>query len=245
MKNSIEFKVTGRHALFTDPVTRMGGEKCSYHIPTYEALKGILKSVYWKPTLIWIIDEVRIMKPIKTEAKSVKPLNYGGGNTLAMYTYLADVEYQVKAHFEWNLFREDMAADRIDGKHFQIAKRMIDKGGRQDIFLGARECQGYVEPCGFGEGTGAYDDIDRLDYGIMFHGFDYPDETGKTDENGKPDVSGLYGLHSRFWKPVMQKGVIKFIRPEECIMRKFVREMIPNPPQSIGLKEEALQNELA
>lgn len=244
MKNSVEFKVTGRHALFTDPVTRMGGEKCSYHIPTYEALKGILKSVYWKPTLIWIIDEVRIMKPIKTEAKSIKPLNYGGGNTLAMYTYLADVEYQVQAHFEWNLFREDMAADRIDGKHFQIAKRMIDKGGRQDIFLGARECQGYVEPCRFGEETGVYDDLERLDYGIMFHGFDYPDETGKTDENGKADSNGENRLHSRFWKPVMQRGIIKFIRPEKCTMRKFVREMIPNPPQSNGLNEEALQNEL-
>jgi CRISPR-associated protein Cas5d len=244
VKNSVEFKVTGRHALFTDPVTRIGGEKCSYHIPTYEAVKGILKSVYWKPTLIWIIDEVRILNPIRTEAKSVKPLNYGGGNTLAMYTYLSDVEYQVKAHFEWNLFREDMAADRIDGKHFQIAKRMIDKGGRQDIFLGARECQGYVEPCVFGEGGSAYDNIERLDYGIMFHGFDYPDETGKTDENGKPDKSGEYRLHSRFWRPVMQKGIIKFFRPEECAMRKFVREMIPNPPQSVGLNEEALQNEL-
>ena len=92
MRNRVEFKVTGRHALFTDPVTRMGGEKCSYHIPTYEALKGILKSVYWKPTLIWIVDEVRIMKPIKTEAKSIKPLEYGGGNTLAIYTYLSEVE---------------------------------------------------------------------------------------------------------------------------------------------------------
>jgi CRISPR-associated protein Cas5d len=222
----------------------MGGEKCSYHIPTYEALKGILKSVYWKPTLIWIIDEVRVMKPIKTEAKSVKPLNYGGGNTLAMYTYLADVEYQVKAHFEWNKFRKDMAADQIDGKHFQIARRMIEKGGRQDIFLGARECQGYVEPCCFGDGPGAYDEIGRLDYGIMFHGFDYPDETGKTDEAGKPDEAGEYRLHSRFWKPVMQKGVINFIRPEECTMRKFVREMIPNPPQSVGLNEETLKNEL-
>lgn len=244
MKNSVELKVTGRHALFTDPVTRMGGEKCSYHIPTYEALKGILKSVYWKPTLIWIVDEVRIMKPIKTEVKSVKPLDYGGGNTLAMYTYLADVEYQVKAHFEWNLLRSDMAGDRIDGKHFQIANRMIEKGGRQDIFLGTRECQGYVEPCTFGKGCSAYEDIDRLDYGIMFHGFDYPDETGKTDEKGKPDEAGIFHLHSRFWKPVMQKGVIKFTRPEECTMRKFVREMIPNPPQSVGLNEETLQNEL-
>ena len=161
-----------------------------------------------------------------------------------MYTYLSDVEYQVKAHFVWNEFRKDMTSDQIDGKHFQIAKRMIEKGGRQDIFLGARECQGYVEPCVFGEGSGAYDDIERLDYGIMFHGFDYPDETGKTDEDGKPDETGKYRLHSRFWKPVMQKGVIKFIRPDECIMRKFVREMIPNPPQSIGINEEALKNEL-
>jgi CRISPR-associated protein Cas5d len=258
VKNIVELKVTGRYALFTDPLTRMGGEKCSYHIPTYEALKGILKSVYWKPTLIWIVDEVRIIKPIRTEAKSVKPLNYGGVypsqrdpakkqepfNTLALYTYLVDVEYQVRAHFEWNLFRRDMAQDRIDGKHFQIAKRMIEKGGRQDVFLGARECQGYVEPCNFGEGGGAYDSIERLDYGIMFHGFDYPDETGKTDEDGRPDGSGQYRLHSRFWKPVIHKGIIRFIRPEECAMRKFVRDMIPDPPRSIGLDEEALQNEL-
>lgn len=245
MKNGVEFKVTGRHALFTDPVTRMGGEKCSYHIPTYEAVKGILKSVYWKPTLIWIIDAVRVMRPIKTEAKSIKPLNYGGGNTLAVYTYLADVEYQVKAHFEWNLFRTDMARDRIDGKHFQVAQRMIAKGGRQDVFLGTRECQGYVDQCVFGDGIGTYDDLGRLDYGIMFHGFDYPDEIGKTNEDGNPDEAGKYRLHSRFWKPVMQNGVVNFIRPEECTMRKFVREMTPSPPQSVGLDEEALQHELA
>ena len=137
-----------------------------------------------------------------------------------------------------------MAKDRIDGKHFQCAMRMINKGGRQDIFLGVRECQGYVEPCVFGENRGVYDDLERLDYGMMFHGFDYPDETGKTNEDGKPDEAGMYRLHARFWKPVMQKGVIEFIRPEDCTMRKFVREMIPNPPKSVGLEEEALQNEL-
>ena len=163
---------------------------------------------------------------------------------MAMYTYLVDVEYQVKAHFKWNMHREDLVQDRINGKHFQIANRMIVKGGRQDIFIGTRECQGYVEPCCFGEGNGAYDDIERLDYGIMFHGFDYPDEIGKTDEKGRPDDNGMNRLHSRFWKPVMEKGIINFIRPEECSMRKFVREMVPNPPQSIGFREEVLQNEL-
>lgn len=228
MENRIEFKVSGRFALFTDPVTKIGGEKCSYHIPTYEALKGIAKSIYWKPTFTWIIDKVRIMRPIRTEAKSAKPLEYGGGNSLAIYTYLADVEYQVQAHFEWNPFREDMAGDRIDGKHYAVARRMVERGGRRDIFLGTRECQGYVEPCVFGEGAGSYDNQGELAYGLMFHGFDYPDETGMNE------------FHSRFWRPVMSNGVVAFVRPEECTIRKFVREMIASPPKSCGLKEEGL-----
>ena len=94
-------------ALFTDPLTKVGGEKFSYQIPTYEALKGIVSSVYWKPTITWIIDKVRIMKPIQTESKGVKPLNYGGGNELSIYTYLRDVEYQVQARFIWNQNRFD------------------------------------------------------------------------------------------------------------------------------------------
>jgi CRISPR-associated protein Cas5d len=232
MKNQIEFKVSGRFALFTDPITRIGGEKCSYHIPTYEALKGVVKSIYWKPTFTWIIDRVRVVNSIRTQAKSVKPLKYGGGNDLSIYTYLVDVEYQVQAHFEWNEFRPDMAKDRIDGKHFAVAKRMINKGGRQDIFLGTRECQAYIEPCKFGEGEGAYDTLEELGYGLIFHGFDYPDETGVNE------------LHSRFWRPTMKKGIIDFPRPEECDIIKFVREMVPNPPKSEGLEERGLLDEL-
>ena len=37
-KNSVEFSVRGDYALFSDVLTRAGGEKCSYMIPTYEAL---------------------------------------------------------------------------------------------------------------------------------------------------------------------------------------------------------------
>ncbi len=244
MRNRVEFKVRGWFALFTDPLTKIGGEKCSYHIPTYEALKGIAKSVYWKPTFIWVIDRVRIMRRIRTQAKNMKPLNFSGVYpskkdpskkkeepfySLAIYNYLADVEYQVEAHFEWNPYREDMAGDRDDRKHWHVAQRMVEKGGRQDIFLGTRECQGYVEPCIFGEGEGEYDGCGELAYGLMFHGFDYPDETGKNE------------LQSRFWKPVMVDGIVTFFRPEECTIRKFVREMIPKPPRSVGLGEEGLE----
>jgi CRISPR-associated protein Cas5d len=213
-KNCMQFKTRGRYALFTDPLTKLGGERCSYHIPTYEALKGVAKSIYWKPTIIWIIDKVRVMKPIRTQTKGTKPLKFAtGGNDLAIYTYLADVEYQVMAHFEWNLHHPELAKDRIDGKHFQIAERMLYRGGRQDVFLGTRDCQGYAEPCIFGEGAGFYDNLSELSYGLIFHGFDYPDETGKDE------------LVTRLWRPVMKNGIIDFDRPENCTVRKFVRRM--------------------
>ncbi len=245
-ENKVEFKVYGKYALFTDPLTKIGGEKCSYHIPTYEALKGILSSVYWKPTIIWIIDSVRVIKHIKTQSRSTKPLVYHGVypsmknpkkkeepfNTLSIYTYLSDVEYQVQAHFEWNMNRADMAKDRNENKHFFVARRMIEKGGRRDIFLGARECQGYVEPCKFGEGKSDYGDYGEIAFDLMFHGFDYPDELGKDE------------LHARFWCPKMIDGKVDFIRPEECSTRKIVRDMNANPPVSVGLGEEGLLNEL-
>ncbi len=215
MKNSISFRLWGRYALFSDPITKIGGEKCSYHLPTYEALKGVLKSIYWKPTLIWYVDRVRVIKPFRTQTKGTKPLVWSGGNSLAIYTFLHDVEYQVQAHFEWNEHRPELAADRIDGKHYAIAQRMLERGGRQDIFLGTRDCQGYVEPCEFGSGAGAYDDIDELGFGLMFHGFDYPDEVGKKE------------LHSRFWHAMMKRGIVDFPRPSDCDIRRFVRKMEP------------------
>lgn len=216
-RNTIEFRAWGRHALFTDPLTKVGGEKFSYQVPTYEALKGICKSIYWKPTLIWVIDAVRVMKRIQTQTKGTKPQEYGGGNTLAIYTFLADVEYQVRAHFEWNEARPALAADRSEGKHFSIAQRMLERGGRQDVFLGTRDCQGYVEPCEFGSGAGAFDGTGELALGLMFHGFDYPDEVGGD------------ALHARFAHITMQDGIVSFSRPDQCQIRKHVRAMSVKP----------------
>lgn len=211
--NSIEYKVYGAYALFTDPLTKTGGEKFSYQVPTYQALKGITESIYWKPTLQWIIDECRVMNTIRMEAKGIRPIKYHGGNDLATYTYLKDVEYHVRAHFIWNENRPELAADRNEHKHYQIAKRMIERGGRRDIFLGTRECQAYVEPCGFADGEGAYDDTD-LAFGMMVHGIIYPDEAVREEEKGH--------MTTRLWNVSMQKGVIRFPQPEECTIRRIL-----------------------
>ncbi len=227
MDNRIEFKVFGKYALFTDPITRIGGEKCSYHIPTYQALKGIAEAIYWKPTIKWIVDKVRIIKPIQTQTKGIKTILYkGSGNDLAIYTYLHDVEYQVSAHFEWNEAREDLVRDRNENKHYFIAKRMLERGGKRDVFLGARECGAYVEPCIFGSGEGAYDNIEELSYGIMFHSFDYPSENKEEK------------LYTRLWYATVKRGVISFPRPEECTIKTFVKDMSCYNPKTIGVDIE-------
>jgi len=229
MENRVDFKVFGRRALFTDPLSKIGGEKFSYPVPTYQALKGILESVYWKPTIVWYIDRVRIVNPMLTEAVNTRTVKYQNeGTDLSIYTYLMNVEYQIQAHFEWNMNREDMAQDRNENKHYFSAKRMIDRGGRRDIFLGSRECQGYVEPCKFGEGTGSYDTAGSIPFGLMFHGFEYPDETGVNE------------ISARFWNPIMINGVIDFIKPRDCTIKRWIREM---KPQTIEMVDEDLRGD--
>ncbi len=220
-RNTVEFSVTADYALFSDILTRTGGERFSYPIPTYEALKGILHSVYWKPTIVWIIDSVCVVNPIRTLRKGVRPLNYGGGNDLAYCTYLCDVKYLVRAHFEWNENRPELAGDRNEHKHHNIARRMIERGGRRDIYLGTRECQGYVEPCVFDEKKSSYYGSGEIPYALMLHGITYADEAVCPEDRGKMTV--------RFWQPVMRNGVIEFIRPEECTIKRCIREMEIKP----------------
>lgn len=221
--NIVEFEVSGDYALFSDILTRPGGEKSSYPIPTYEALKGIMMSVYFKPTIIWVIDEVRVMNRIATERKGVRPIGYGGGNDLSYYTYLKDVRYQVRAHFEWNDNRPNLAADRNENKHYCIAKRMIERGGRRDVFLGTRECFAYIKPCVFGEGEGYYDNAGEIMYGVSYHGITYADEAENPEDKGFMTV--------RLWQPVMNNGVIAFPHPSTIpeSMKRHVRKMEIKP----------------
>lgn len=229
--NIVEFMLSGTYALFSDPVMRVGGEKCTYQVPTYEALKGALASVYWRPTFIWVIDRVRIMNQIKTEVKGMRTLQYKEGkNDLSYYTYLKDVCYQVQAHFEWNMNRPEFEGDRNENKHHEIAKRMIERGGRRDVFLGARECQAYAEPCVFGEGKGYYDSTETMAFGLQYHGITYPDEATRAEDAGKMTIN--------LWYPEMKQGVIEFLRPEDCPYHKQIqgnpKKVFPNAQNTAG-----------
>ena len=130
--NRIVMKVYGKYALFTDPMTKIGGEKSSMMIPSYETLKGIVCGNYWKPSIDWIIESVKVLNPIRTERKGIRPIKYNGGNDLSYYTYLSDVAYIISAHFEFNKRRPDLQEDWNEDKHYFLAKRALEKGGRRD-----------------------------------------------------------------------------------------------------------------
>lgn len=203
-------KIWGDYAMFADPLTKGGGEKLSYQIPTYQALKGIVEAVYWKPSLYYVMEEVKIMKPIQTETHGVRaPLN-NGGNDLNNYTYLKDVEYWLKFHFEWSK-RLELAQDRDEIKHQEILIRSMKRGGRRDIFLGTRECVGYIDYLNkskYEQAQTAYEG-EKRSFGIQFHSFIYPDENPDSKQNEFP-------LISSFCTTIMENGCIKFCRPEAC-----------------------------
>lgn len=216
VNTTVSFLVYGRYALFTDPVTKTGGERHTYPVPTYEVLRGILDNCYWKPTIRWIIDRVRIMNPITKESVGrLLPNYHKPGGDRSYHTYLRDVAYQVEAHFEWATYNEGFEQDRWAEKHLKMARRYIDRGGRHDIFLGSRECQGYVETCVFGEGEGAYDHQPDTYFGLMFHGYNYPNYTGRNV------------LEARLWHAEMCNGIITFPHPTECPIVRFIRPMEP------------------
>lgn len=220
-RNTVEFSVSGPLAMFSDVLTRASSERFSSQLPSYEALKGILHSIYFKPTFVWTIDSVRIMNPIRMIRKGVRPIKYGGGNDLSYNTYLENVHYQVRAHFNWNENRPELAGDRNENKHHNIAKRMIERGGRRDIWLGTRECYGIVEPCVFGEGKGAYDRTGEIPYSLTYHGITYSDESELPEDKGKMTV--------RFWYPKMIDGIVNFIPPRECSIKRHIKEMPIKP----------------
>ncbi len=206
--NSIQFQLSGRYALFTDPLTSCGGNKCSLPVPTYEALRGAARGIYSSREFQWIIDAVRVIEPITTESMTLTRLNYfEAGQDIAVYTYLRGVCYKVLAHME---FPEDTAVE-TQHKHYSIARRMLKKGGRREVFLGRKSCAASLSPCRFHDGDGFYDDISE-DFGLMYHSIAY--------DNGEARSVQLF--HCR-----MERGIIAFPPPEHC-------------PVSRGIKSHAL-----
>ena len=211
MKAEVEFKAP--YALFTDPINRVGGEKMTYLVPTYAAVKGALGNLYLKPSFFWVVDAIRIMNPMRTESRSITLPHYAGGQAdMATYLYLKDVRYQVKAHTEWNTNLPYYRNDWNEKKHERILREAIERGGRLPITMGPSECPAEVCACVYGEGPGFYDGF-NMDLGVMEHCVLHNTE-------GYDEMTRTNPITVHFWHAVMNKGEIVFPRPDQCTIRK-------------------------
>lgn len=148
-------RVWGKEALFQRAEIKK--DKCSYSMITPSAARGILDSIYWHPGLIWKVDKIYVINPIRYAADKVT---------------LRDVEYIIEAHFIMSKYAND--SDN-PGKFKDIFMRKLRrKTPYKPICFGTQKY-----PAEFEEFTGSINQITSYyrnsmkDLGIMFYDFDY------------------------------------------------------------------------
>ena len=136
----IKLHVWGEYACFTRP--ELKSERMSYEVMTPSAARGVLTAIYWKPQFEWVVDRIRVLKPIRMvqvrrnelENKMVVPsVDVMMGKKTAILgceieknrqqrsaTVLRDVGYIIEAHVK--------VLEEIDGvnsiaKHLEMFKR--------------------------------------------------------------------------------------------------------------------------
>lgn len=147
MSYGFKILVSGDYACFTRPELKV--ERVSYDVPTPSALCGMLKSIYWKPAIRYVIDKILVFNPIdfinirKNEVNSkisydkVKKQMKDGKTDICIYSseersqrasmVLKNVKYGIEFHFELTGLRDENEIDS-ENKHYNIIKRRLEKG---------------------------------------------------------------------------------------------------------------------
>ncbi|MDR0383951.1 MAG: type I-C CRISPR-associated protein Cas5c [Christensenellaceae bacterium] len=218
----IKLRVWGEYACFTRP--EMKSERVSYDVITPSAARGIIESIYWKPSIRWVIDKITVMSVIPAEfgniminevkSKSKRPPNDLDGaadeilDNLTIYTrenneisqrrmmFLKNPDYIIEAHFE----SSGVGDDAFDfKKHYNMVLRRAENGQcyKQPVF-GMRN---------FSANFKLIKDDDKIesplkgdiDFGYMLYDIDF-----KKDKNGKALNAG----DPIFYRAKMRDGVI-------------------------------------
>ncbi len=162
---SVKIEVWGDYACFSRPEMKV--ERVSYDVMTPSAARGILEAIYWHPGLVWRIDRIRVLAPIrftnirrnevkdKISASNVRTVMNRGKGELYLATpqsiqqraamILRDVHYVIEAHFDMT----DRAAPTDNpGKFKDIVKRRAQKGQfYHQPYFGTREFPANFKLC--------------------------------------------------------------------------------------------------
>ena len=66
MSYGIRLHVWGDRACFTRPEMKV--ERVSYDMMTPSAARGLLEAILWKPEILWIVDRIHVLRPIRLQS---------------------------------------------------------------------------------------------------------------------------------------------------------------------------------
>ncbi|GGW38306.1 type I-C CRISPR-associated protein Cas5 [Gemmobacter lanyuensis] len=141
-------------------------ERVSYDLMTPSAARGILEAIHWKPAIVWRIDRIHVLNPIRFQSirrnevghkapagKIKQAMNRGDLEGLQLLvdedrqqrasTVLVQPRYLIEAHFE---LTPKAGAEDSEGKHLDIFKRRAERGQCfHQPCLGTREFAAHFE----------------------------------------------------------------------------------------------------
>jgi CRISPR-associated protein Cas5d len=146
MTFGIRLHVWGTWACFTRPEMKV--ERVSYDVMTPSAARGILEAIHWKPAIRWVVDRIRVLKPVRFEsirrnevghkasaANAERAMRSGRLEGLHLLvdedrqqraaTILRDVAYVIEAHFT---LTARAGPDDNPAKHLDTFNRRARKG---------------------------------------------------------------------------------------------------------------------
>jgi CRISPR-associated protein Cas5d len=140
--------VWGPRALFSRPEMKV--ERVSYDVITPSAARGILEAIHWKPTMVWRIQRLQVLNPIRFESvrrnevgskipsgKVASAMRAESTEGLALQVdqdrqqraaiLLKDVAYVIEAQIELTAKGRADPAESVQ-KHLEMARRRVGKG---------------------------------------------------------------------------------------------------------------------
>jgi CRISPR-associated protein Cas5d len=213
MSFGVRLHVWGERACFTRPEMKV--ERVSYDVMTPSAARGILEAIHWKPAILWVVDRIHVLKPIRFQsfrrnevgakistvtAERARRTGSLAGLGLVVEenrqqraaTLLATVGYVIEAHFEMTA---RAAEDDTPAKHLSMFIRRAAAG------------QCFHRPC---LGTREF----AADFALIAEGAPLPENELPPDQRDRDlgwmlhDIDHAGDRRSRFFRARLEDGVL-------------------------------------
>ena len=217
MPHGVRLRVMGDYACFTRPEMKV--ERVSYDVMTPSAARGMLDAVHWKPAILWVVDRIHVLRPIRFQSirrnevgakmsadKARGAMRSGSLAGLGLSiednrqqrasTLLRDVDYVIEAHFEMTA---RAGAEDSPAKHLSMFNRRAAAG------------QCFHQPC---LGTREF----PAAFSLLPEGADLPASTLPPDQRERDlgwmlhDIDFAAGNTSRFFRARLAGGVLDVAR---------------------------------